>query len=233
MRRGSATTRGDPPPVFSELIPQLERKIAETNATLGERRDVPDAVPEVVMDVSGILDDVPEQELYRYDPYLVLSLYRGTVDALRALGAENAGAKRRRMRIALEQMRQALRDLEEGLPIREDKSTTEIVNWLLETVDASQGDLARLLGTSRRTLQRWISESGAAEPRGAENRRVRIVARLVNHLRHALTGPGVIAWFERPHPELKGKPPIAILNDPDAPIRLNRLAAGVRSVGMT
>lgn len=233
MRRGSATREDDQPRDFAQLIPHLERKLAETNATLAERREVPDAVPEIVMEVSGILDDVPEEELYRYDPYLVLSLYRGTVDALRGLGAENAGAKRQRMRIALEQMRQALRDLEEGLPVREDKSTTEIVNWLLETVDTSQSGLARLLGTSRRTLQRWISEGRAGEPRGAESRRVRIVARLVNHLRHALTGPGVVAWFERPHPELKGKPPLAILNEPDAPIQLNRLAAGVRSVGMT
>jgi hypothetical protein len=36
---------------------------------------------------------------------------------------------------------------------------------------------------------------------------------VVNQLRHAFTGPGVVAWFTRKHPVL-GRRPIELLNDP-------------------
>ena len=46
-------------------------------------------------------------------------------------------------------------------------------------------------------------------------RRLRIVARIVNQLRHSLTGPGVVDWFEHPRADLAGATPAAALDDPD------------------
>lgn len=63
-----------------------------------------------------------------------------------------------------------------------------------------------------RQLQRWLAAHGS-EPAGAEAARIRVVARLVNQLRHTFTGPGVLAWFSRKHPML-GEAPAALLDDP-------------------
>jgi hypothetical protein len=88
-----------------------------------------------------------------------------------------------------------------------------------------------LLGVRERTFQRWISETEASRPEGDDARRLRIVARIVDHLRHSLTGPGVVRWFERSRRELGGKTPAALLDEPDAVGRLLSLAAGARSSG--
>jgi hypothetical protein len=40
------------------------------------------------------------------------------------------------------------------------------------------------------------------------------VARIVNQLRHSLTGPGVVEWFEHPRADLAGAAPSAVLDDP-------------------
>ena len=44
-------------------------------------------------------------------------------------------------------------------------------------------------------------------------RRAFAAAQLANQLRHAFTGPGVLAWFNRKHPTL-GVKPTAWLGDP-------------------
>ncbi len=52
---------------------------------------------------------------------------------------------------------------------------------------------------------------------------------MVGHLRHALTGRGVLDWFERPHPLVGDRPPQAFIDEPDALPTLTRLAASTRS----
>lgn len=52
-------------------------------------------------------------------------------------------------------------------------------------------------------------------PTGEDERRLRVVARIVNQLRHSLTGPGVIDWFEHPRTDLDGSRPVDVLDDPD------------------
>jgi len=49
-----------------------------------------------------------------------------------------------------------------------------------------------------------------------------VVARIVNQLRHSLTGPGVVEWFEHPRADLEGLSPAEILDDAD---RLDLLLA--------
>jgi hypothetical protein len=41
------------------------------------------------------------------------------------------------------------------------------------------------------------------------------VARIVNQLRHSLTGPGVVEWFEHPRADLEGVAPSGVVDDPE------------------
>ena len=79
----------------------------------------------------------------------------------------------------------------------------------------SQPRKAELLRVSPRTYQRWISERDSAQPSSDDERRLRVVARIVNQLRHSLTGPGVVDWFEYARADLDGETPSAALDDPD------------------
>jgi len=70
-------------------------------------------------------------------------------------------------------------------------------------------ELADLLGTSERSLQRILASAAPVEP----SRRLQLVARLVSLLRRGWTPEGVIAWFHRPRPELDGESAIEALDD--------------------
>jgi DNA-binding transcriptional regulator YiaG len=134
------------------------------------------------------------------------------------------------LRIALEQMRQSLRDLQDEDPVVEDRPTKEIVRWLAQALDVPQAQLASLLATDVRTLQRWLSTEESSQPQAERAIRVRAVARMANHLRHALTGPGVVQWFTRHRKELGGKSPAQLLDNAEALPRLILLASNARSM---
>jgi hypothetical protein len=110
----------------------------------------------------------------------------------------------------LEAIRHVLRDLlQEQPPEALRQSASEIIALLeswLPTI--SSKDLARLLGYSARQLQRRRGEAASASSRE------QLLARLVAILRHAWTDAGVVAWFDRPRPELAGLAPLDLLKDP-------------------
>jgi uncharacterized protein (DUF2384 family) len=81
----------------------------------------------------------------------------------------------------------------------------QLLAWLPNT---TQAEIARLVGISNRQFHRWKT-SGGRPPR-----RLTLVARLVALLHRAWTEEGVIAWFHRPRPELDGKTPLDVLDDP-------------------
>ncbi len=112
----------------------------------------------------------------------------------------------------------------------EDRTTKEIVQWLDKALDVPQAQLAQLLGTDVRPLQRWLSSEESSQPQGERAMRVRAVARMANHLRHALTGPGVVQWFSHRRKELGGKSPAQLLETSDALPRLVLLASNARSM---
>jgi hypothetical protein len=98
-------------------------------------------------------------------------------------------------------------------PIGEDRPANEVARWLEGVLPSvAQPRKARLLGVSPRTYQRWISDQSL--PAGADERRLRVLARIVNQLRHSLTGPGVVDWFEQPRADLGGARPVEVLDDP-------------------
>ena len=132
--------------------------------------------------------------------------------AEKALRHDNDKEQRREVRIALEQFRHALRDITAHQPYNDDAPVREVLARTAEILAAPQQTLADLLGVSVRQLQRWLAEDGS-EPAADDAARVRAVGQVVNQLRHAFTGPGVVAWFYRDHPVL-GRRPIEFLDDP-------------------
>lgn len=222
-------------PVDAEVQPELTDprlmvdEIGAHNLLLAERADVPDSVR---LFVEGLADDVsalPADAALRIDPYLLVSLQRALIAALRALENPDESAARRDLRVRLEQMRQVYRDLADARPLFEDRPVKALARWLSEALDAPQARLASTLGVSARTFQRWVSETDAIEPQGDDARRVRLIANVAGHLRHALTGRGALDWFEREHPMAGGLRPIDLINDPAALPELTRLAASTRS----
>lgn len=211
-----------------EHLDELHDMAERAGRSLATERTVPDEVEGAVARISEAREDTPDSELAALDPYLVLALDRGLLAAWRGLG-QSGGGQRAAVRVAVEQVRQALRDLRAEEPIGDTRPAKELAQWLDEVLDASRADVASLLGVSPRQYQRWISRTDAAEPHGEDARRLRVLARLVAHLRHAWTGPGVVAWLTHPHPALNGRTPSSLLDDVEHYPQLRRLASSMRS----
>lgn len=204
-------------------------RLKTANDALATRGDVPDEVGAVVTGLADEILAVPREQLERLDPYLFMALQHGALAAVRALSDPDAAASRRLLRIALEQMRQAVRDFYDESPVAEDQPIKEVARWLAGALAVPQQSLAELLGTEVRTVQRWLSVNDPAEPHGEKAVRLRATARMVNHLRHALTGPGVIQWFERARDELDGRAPVDVLGQAEKLPLLMTLASRARS----
>jgi len=207
----------------------IEQELAEKNLQLARETEISEDLrlylKQLADDISALTSEAPGE----VDPYLLLSAQSALIGALRAIDSPDAAAARREIRTRLEQMRHVFRDIAEGGPLYEERSARDIARWLAAVLDTSQASLAELLGVSARTFQRWISEAGPGGPQGEDARRVRVVARIANHLRHALSGPGVVRWFGQPYPQLDGQRPLDLLDDPRAADLLTTLAAGARS----
>lgn len=167
------------------------------------------------------------------DPYLVVAFQQGLIGALRALDLLDESQERRQLRVSIERMRQALRDFVEEVPASEAESAADIARWLVEVLDVPVARIADLLNVSPRTYQRWLSVAETTKPHGDDALRVRVAARIANHLRHVYTGPGVVRWFDRPHPQLKGEAPVVLLRQVERLNELVNLSAASRSSAAT
>jgi putative toxin-antitoxin system antitoxin component (TIGR02293 family) len=217
--------RGPLAALAAQYLPRLE----DAQRSMMLQRDIPPEVGELVDELAERLDAVATPSAYdSVDPYLGQTLLSALLASEKGLRASDEDDRRRRVRVALERVRQTLRDVADEAPAGESAETKRVVKWLAETLSVPQGDIATLLGVSARTLQRWLLAEGPS-PEGADEARVRMVARTVAHLRHVFTGPGAVRWFMRPHPALDGRRPVDLLEDPlDAP-KLVRLASRSRS----
>jgi DNA-binding transcriptional regulator YiaG len=207
----------------------LEAEIAEYSLRLASESKIGEDLYLFVDRLADQLIDLPEDAPLRVDPYFLVSAQRATMAALRVLDSDDPDWARTQMRIRLEQLRQVFRDLDEGEAIYDKRPAKEVAAWLDRELDVSQARLAALLGVSTRTFQRWVSVNDKAAPDDEDARRLRVIAAAVNHLRHALTGPGVVSWLEAPNRELQGRAPLALLDEPQAAVMLGTLAAGTRS----
>jgi uncharacterized protein (DUF2384 family) len=207
----------------------IEEEIAEFSLRLAAQPQIDEDLLIFVDRLADELIDVPPEALIRVDPYFLLAAQRATIGSLRVLDAPDPLAARNQLRIRLEQLRQVYRDLAEGKVVYDARAPKEVAAWLAEVLDVPQARLAELAGVSARTFQRWVSRSDKVAPDGEDARRLQVIAVAANHLRHALTGPGVVSWFERPNAQLEGQRPLDLLDDPEEASRLATLAASTRS----
>lgn len=128
--------------------------------------------------------------------------------------------------LEIEAVRHVVRDvLQEQPPVdlRRTGSVVELLDrWLPALSVARRGEL---LGLEVRQLQR------ARNSDRPSTHRMVTVARLVATLRHAWTDEGVEAWFRRGRPELAGRAPIELLDDPGAERELLGAARSGRTQG--
>lgn len=192
-------------------LSDLLREVDEATALLQRSATVPDRVVEVLDDFAAALGAAPLSRSGA-DTQQAEALLQAALHAQMGLRDADDKERRRVVRVALEQFRQVLRDIVENQPYGEESPVRDVLARTVETLAAPQKTVAELLGVSVRQLQRWLADDGA-DPAGKDAARIRMVGQLVNQLRHAFTGPGVVAWFTRPHPVL-GRPPIELLNNP-------------------
>lgn len=193
-----------------DLVPVLDRLNAATVALQRSKDHVPEEVVRLVEGLGTELHSEAPSALAA-DPYQVARLFGATLQAEKALRHTQPSDQRRHLRTPLEVVRAALVDIIEERPVAADQPATEVLHSLMEMLNVSQGDLADLLRISKRQLQRWLAP-GARGPVGDDEAKVRIVAQLVNLLRHSFTAPGVMRWFGRANP-LLGVAPVEWLDD--------------------
>jgi putative toxin-antitoxin system antitoxin component (TIGR02293 family) len=130
--------------------------------------------------------------------------------------------------VAVERFRHVIRDaIDENVPGLA-QATAVVVQQLEEWLEGTpKTRLAELLGITVRTLHRW--ESRPDPP----NHRLATVAKLVSVLRHAWTPDGILAWFQRPKPELGNRRPVDLLEQPEEAAALVAAAQSMRSMYAT
>jgi uncharacterized protein (DUF2384 family) len=226
----AAASSSERPDYEHFFTPELLKKIDGANRRLAVEAEVPTEVEKVVLEIANRITQTSEREFDEVDPYLSNAFHRGLTVSLLGVKLGSKKRERRLLRIGLEQMRQAVRDVVEGRSVQDDVELKDRVRWLANILHVPQAELAELLFTNQRQIQRWLSTTDQAEPRGDDAWRVDLVARIVNHLRHVMTAQGVIYWFESPHPDLKGETPASLLEEPTEHAgALIRLASGARS----
>lgn len=193
--------------------------------SLGGRREVPQDAWEFAERFTDAVERSPRDWLDGVDPQYREELLRSALALART--DSRAGDARQRLMVGLQRASDILDRIAEAEPVSEARSPREVAEWLVSTIESPQAPIAELLGTSTRTLTRWVS--GETEPDGDDVRRLRVVAGLVSRLRHALTNAGVLAWFDWENELLDGRTPRAALDDPTATATLFQLATRFRS----
>jgi hypothetical protein len=200
----------------------VAHELGEANRRLAREPEAPPSVIGLVENITDAISRGDEHDLAVINPWLWIRVQGAALRAQASL-REDDPERRRQLRLALEQMRFLFARIAERGPIGEDESANEVARWLETTLGSvSQQQKAQLLHVGARTYQRWISDRDATKPTAEDERRLRVVARIVNQLRHSLTGPGVIEWFGHPRADLDGASPAEVLDDAD---RLESLLA--------
>lgn len=181
-----------------------------------------DVVAEQIRRLAAGIPETPEP-LGGMDPYLRSALLTAVIHAMRAEETND----RAELRVAVERIRQALRDLLDEQPVWR-SGPKDAALWLRQR-NLSVGDLTELLNASETTVRRWANPEDATEPSGDAGDRVMVIAKIVNHLRHAMTPKGAVQWLLRAHPALDDRRPVDELKDPTSYRLLVSLASGTRS----
>jgi len=192
----------------------VAEQLGAANRVLAQRTKTPEEVIGLVADLADAIAAGDDDRVAAVNPWLWIAVQGAALRAQSAL-RETDPHRRRLLRLALEQLRFLFARIADRAPVGEDRPSAEIARWLDDTLlTVSQQRKAELLGVGLRTFQRWIADRGATTPGAADDRRLRVVARIVNQLRHSLTAPGVVDWFDYPRSDLGGARPAELLDDP-------------------
>jgi len=113
--------------------------------------------------------------------------------------------------VQAEAVRHIVRDALDGQPAGDESDAGKLLAGIVERLPGvGRKELGDLLGIGDRQVQRLMKDEGRTP-----SRRLQLVARLIALLWRAWTPQGVVAWFYRKRPELKGKAPIDVLDDPE------------------
>jgi hypothetical protein len=205
---------------FWAVAPQLFEAATALQEALERTGDV--EVADDVVALAGALPPFPD-DYAEADPYLTRALQTGTITALLAVGRGERG----QLRLAIEQARQALRDMLDERPVWR-AGTKDAAVWLGREGLATD-DLAELFSVSPETIRRWVNPEIRQSPTDDQADKVVVVAKIVNHLRHAMTPRGAVQWLTRPHPALHDRRPVDELKDAGSYQQLIRLASSARS----
>jgi hypothetical protein len=111
--------------------------------------------------------------------------------------------------LGLEAIRHLVRDVLDQQALGEGDART-LLSGLQETLPhIGRRELAQLLDTSERSIQRTLASRSPVAPK----RRLVMVARLVSMLSHGWTPEGVLAWFHRSRPEMGGASVLGAIDD--------------------
>jgi hypothetical protein len=215
------------PSAFWSEAQSLFDELCELAERLRLSPEVTDEVARKVVAVAERIPDSPD-DLSAMDPYLRASLLTAVVHA------QAAAVKRERGRLVVEveRARQALRDIVDEHAVWRG-GPRDAARWLVEDARIGRADVEELLDISSTTLRRWLDEREPTEPSPEASQRAMVVAKIVNHLRHAMTPRGVAMWLREPHPLLDDRTPLEELKDARSYQSLVHLAAGSRSAGAT
>jgi uncharacterized protein (DUF2384 family) len=229
-----ASVWGDTATTADRESEELLEEVNHATADLAVSESIPDSVERLVRSFDQRLHaGQPEAAFMAVDPYLVEGMLGGALICMKALTDDDPRLGRRNMRLGLEQVRQGLSDMVDERATADDRPIKQLLQWLVGTLSTPQTQVAELLEVHPRSLQRWLSQSDTAVPSGDDEARARVVARIVNHLRHSFTGPGALRWFQRPNPMADNRAPAELLKDPSEFPTLVQLAARARSMVAT
>ena len=206
----------------------VARELGEANLRLSREPEVPSSVVGLVSDLAEQIADTDSEDLQAIDPYLWIELQQSALRALNAAYEDDSVAKRRHLRIYLEQLRFLFTRIAERQPVAEDTPINDLARWLDQVLVVPQRRKAELLGVGTRTFQRWIAEADPTRPEAEEEHALRVLARIANQLRHSLGGIGIVDWLEHPRDELGGLRPVDALGNSDLTEQLLSLAVGTR-----
>jgi uncharacterized protein (DUF2384 family) len=166
---------------------------------------------------------------------LDLKTWRDVLSRLRAAGLLRAApllAVPSKARLTTEELTSELSRLYEAI----EGSPLPAAEWAPMRDLFGDEMLAKLLGISRQSIQRYSSGQRATPQEVAE--RLHVLALIVSDLMGSYNDFGIRRWFERPRPQLGGRSPRAVLKrgwspDDEAVRRVRSLATALAGSGAT
>jgi uncharacterized protein (DUF2384 family) len=207
---------------------ELAVRVQEIDREVARLRQISDELATAVEELSAVLTQ-SGRAWARFAPEPVVGAFAAVVHAqAAAMHREDAGA-RDELRLALGSLLSYLIEIAEDEPVSAERPLKDVARWLVEHAEVPQAEIAALLDTPVRTLQRWISQSNATAPSGDDAVRLRLLAQLFAQLRHVFTPAGAVRWLRAPNRRLDGQTPVELLaHDPDQATSLVELARTLR-----